>query len=281
MYKGEEAVKHIYKTWLDEDSPCSECPIYDKRGCRMPFYGHGTFNEVGEVDVMVIGEAPGPASQKDTPSDGGQQRPINEFTREKIKSQIYEAFNGNSPNFKYFADALQRDFDSVYFTNLLKCNNLEEQDGNEFGSWVDVDRLGNSHNYEYDTDQGLQSEGNLNEEAKKRCSEHLKFEISALNPSVVVCLGKSHIKRVYEIFNMDVPDVPTYLEDRRDHEIKLNSEYAENKISTTVIPSYHFARPRFESNINQCGFVDENADPSTRRKTYWDKVIETVNSAIV
>lgn len=280
MAKSEDVVEHIYKTWLDEVSPCSECPVYDKRGCRKPFYGHGTINELGEVDIMVIGEAPGPKSQEDTPSDRGQQLSVREFMREKRKDQIYEAFNGNSTYFEYLANTLQENFDDVYFTNLLKCNNLEEQDGNESGSWVDVGRLDDSHDYEYDTEKGLQSEGNLNQKAKEKCSEHLKAEIFTLNPSVVICLGKGHISEVYDMFDIDSPDISTCIETGKKHKVNLTNERSGSEISTTVVPSYHFTGQFFQTNIRNCDFIEENNDASTQRKNYWDRVIEITDSAL-
>lgn len=61
----------IYDRWLQSNSQtvepvqesnnyCSGCPVRDPRGCRSPFFGHGSRN--GPVDVMLVGEAPGPAS---------------------------------------------------------------------------------------------------------------------------------------------------------------------------------------------------------------------------
>lgn len=279
MYKGESLVGRIYENWLDEESPCSECPIYDERGCRAPFYGHGTFNEVGEVDVMVIGEAPGSANQEDTPGTEREHRSCEKFIQNKRKNRIYDGFDPNSPYFEYLADGLQAEFNAVYFTNLMKCYNLEEQDSKGSGSWVDTDRLSSSCEYQYDAEKGLVAKGNLNKKAKQNCSHYLEREISVLNPSVVICLGKNHIAEAYDVLGIEVPDIPAYLDNHDYYCTEIHSENTGLTTSTTVIPSYHFSQQFFGSNISNCDFVDDDADARIKREMYWDRVIDIAKSA--
>jgi uracil-DNA glycosylase len=262
-----EELTEIYDSWNPNSggfqSACSECAVRDERGCRSPFYGHGTFNTRGEVDIMLIGESPGTASQEDgaNPSVSG----IRDFP-EKQMEKISVAFGTNSPHIQPFVDDLQNKYD-VYYTNLLKCNKLAvPTDGD---SWMPAKILD-------EQSEPTTGHSDLNDRAKETCIDYLITEIFRLDPDVIIPFGgNAMVREVYDLFGMSVPKLKDAINNRETYEIKLTSENHPRAYSGSLVPSYHFSENRFKSRVSN--IVDVSGKTvNEARDQYWNIIIQMV-----
>jgi uracil-DNA glycosylase len=254
-------VSNIWKQWHPDnggfEGNCAECPLRDERGCRDPFYGNGEFNQDGTVDVMLVAESPGGANQADGPNKKSDLVGPDEFENRRFQS-IADSFAGNSPYAQEISRILQEENDySTYFTNVAKCNLLQTpDDGN---SWLPAEVIKEN--------APVESVDKLNEEAKHVCENYLVDEIQALSPSVIVAFGDGKsVGPVYDLFDLSISS-PFYEDvlSPKEGSFELNG----TSTSSVIIPSYHFSKPKFDSNISHVG--------ANSRDEYWGRLEEQIS----
>lgn len=264
-------VEEIYDSWNPNDGgfemACSKCSIRDERGCRSPFYGLGTFDEHGEVDVMLIGESPGTASQEDGANPSISEIPKSrEFATEKIS----DGFGENSPHLHPFADKLQ-DIGHVYYTNLLKCNKLAVPDDGD--SWLPAKILN-------EQSEPISKHSDLNERAKEACMDYLSTEIVTLNPDVIVPFGGAKmVKEVYDLFAISVPNLKKAINSRETYPVDLNPETDSEAYSGTLVPSYHFSENYFKNRVTKISGVSGDSVDEVREQ-YWQIIVQMVKEEL-
>lgn len=283
----------IYDRWLQSNSQtvepvqesnnyCSGCPVRDSRGCRSPFFGHGSRN--GPVDVMLVGEAPGPASVENNDRPQSQWDTIR--SEKEWYDRIYAAFESdeddqesNSPYLEQFTDNLQNNesIEGVYFTNLLKCNKI---DSDITTAWVPSDIEIDASQSDTDLDiQANYSIDKLNEVGKATCVNYLMEELVAMEPEVLVPFGGSGmVKEVYNIFDIDIPTISSSINNREC--IPASAKISGTEIQTTIVPTYHFSAQSINQNLTNIDSVPDEIDPEKQRDIYWETVIDIIESAL-
>ncbi|AZQ15476.1 uracil-DNA glycosylase family protein [Halorubrum sp. PV6] len=266
-----ETIEEIYDSWNPDnggfESACSKCPVRDERGCRSPFYGLGTFDDRGEVDVMLIGESPGTANQEDGANPSVSEIPkFPEFFTKKIS----DGFGENSPHLHPFTNELQEK-NHVYYTNLLKCNKLAVPDDGD--SWLPVRILN-----EQSEPTGRHSD--LNDRAKRICMNYLITEIIRLNPDVIVPFGGNKmVKEVYDLFGVSVPNLKKAINNRKTYSVNLASDTHSKTYSGTVVPSYHFSENHFKSRVTNISGVSGDSVDEVRGQ-YWPIITQMIEQEL-
>ncbi|MFC6977067.1 uracil-DNA glycosylase family protein [Halomicroarcula sp. GCM10025709] len=264
-------IEEIYSSWNPQDGGfqehCKDCPIRDERGCRSPFFGSGTFDQNGEVDVMLIGESPGTASQNDGPFGGHSNK--KDFDK-SWENNIASSFNGNSPHLHPFTEALQQKYD-VYYTNLLKCNKLATP--NKGDSWLPAKII--------DEQEGdISSVSQLNKVGKQQCENYLISELIRLQPSAIVPFGgEKMVSEVYDLLGMSVPKLKSSINARKVFDIEFDDNQISGVYSGKLIPSYHFSENRFLNRIRHVDAV-ESESVTEAREEYWSVILEMVEKAV-
>jgi len=230
-----QVLANIWSDWYNGEGPCANCPGRDGSGCHTPYFGAGTL----PAEIAFIAETPGDSRPTQTQSpDDPCWDSISENHTEETHSvdwlfghpQIPEKFFN-----RYLGDIYGFSDNSrvgIYFTNAKKCADI----GGEDEGWKD-------------------------EKARVDCRLHLRPEIEAVDPTVIVPFGTKATKALYRGFDVDRSVGKMAGE-------VLNT-YQNN--SRYVVPSYHWSG--LQRNITNLGSVSDSDE-------YWEILADEITAVV-
>lgn len=251
------------------------CKGCEHRDCDLhysPFFGYWTGDEVNNVDVVLLGEAPGGNSDggrsaKNASDERTDVDPVNKEWFSRTDERSLEAVANPSDNGfllpqSFVSDMLSKGIQS-YYTNIKKCNDIHSEHGRE-----------------------------TYEQARDRCASYLRKELTAINPSVVVVFSSrtqgpeaSHnIEYLFKKFGLhseieDKGKLESVIPDEDDPDSMLPAY--ESEWGFQVIPAFHFTRAgghmgqRAEFEPNQIGRAEKSYSRKWKQR-YYDELSDRV-----
>lgn len=230
-----QVLEKIWADWYNGEGPCGSCPGRDMSGCHTPYFGDGTF----PAEIAFVAETPGGSrpTQTESPDDPCWES-VPETHAEKNQG-VGWLNSGNRIPDKFFSEFLGQEYGftdksdiGIYFTNAKKCANIVGED-----------------------------EGWKDEKARIDCRAHLKPEIEAVDPTVIVPFGAKSTDALYRVFDVD--------RNVRKMTAEVLNTYQNN--SRYIVPSYHWSGlPRNITNLESISDTDE----------YWAILADKITAVV-
>jgi len=244
----------------NQSGPCANCGICDPGGF-LPTGGR--FNT--DADILFLGHTPG-----EGPFGGDKMR----RTHLHHPDEDGRSFNSKEESEKHFLEGqwggghtmLRRYFfnmdegsslptlkhptESIYFTNLVKCSLLSEQDSDL-----------------QDTSSSEASQ--LNASAERTCPQYLESEITEVSPEVLLISGSDTWRKFDDYFDAELPRNGTFKNIiGTESPTSYKAELQNTEVS--VVPMYHWYTRNY-------GFLDWS-DGSA--EVYYSKLAELLDSLV-
>ena len=217
-------------------SHCRGCEHRDGDLCSSPVYGYWT-GESPQAEVMLLGEAPGGNSGNGRQTVDSSDQYNCEYVENNQKERDW--FENEERNLKHklrdsdiqipvtFIEKIRKNHNyDVYFTNVKKCNDVDEGQGEEY------------------------------DKAREKCRNYLFDEIEQVKPELIVVFSSSvdglmpdGIKKNTNLhqafYYFGIKDIPTNVTDvvfpNKDNSDSLFPAY-DTEYSFKIIPCTHFTR---------------------------------------
>ena len=230
-----QVLDKIWSDWYNGEGPCANCPGRDESGCYTPYFGAGTL----PAEIAFVAETPGDSRSTQTQNpDNPCWDSVSENRAEETHSVDWLFGHPQIPG-KFFNQYLGERYGfndgsrvGIYFTNAKKCANIVGEDE----EWKD-------------------------EKARIDCRSHLRPEIEAVDPTVIVPFGAKATEALYRSFGVD--------RSLRKMAGEVLNTYQNN--SRYIVPSYHWSG--LQRNITNLENIS-NADE------YWETLADEITAIV-
>lgn len=236
----------IEQNHKDREGPCSDCPHWHTCGFKRPFYGT-TLQDTLDAKVMFVGSEPGTGGEPEHISwMEGEENLSNTEAEARLDTNPRSYPRNNSAMFEEsdLEKITQGGAFDYYITNFKKCHESYSED--------DVD---DSDVSDREMDGGYR-------EAADNCSVYFEEEMTLLEPTVIVSLGKKSSRQLFDL--VDELPYKSYVPNVSNMKCIETDQF-------TVIPALHPGSQQYGSFSSEVDFdmLGEKNEGESAKEAYY------------